>query len=168
MKISTRMTSTCRDRTLTPRDESLSGICVSEKTPPKWVFGDTNDFIFVLICCHRASNESVKRGTEWSTSSWHDQQSVFVSLSHSTWGIWIQTRPIMIRRLALWERILMQTLAWILMSEWLKLHIIQHILWGLSLNCFWPVLSNRVGYAGDNFARYSGDTITMAQTQCES
>jgi len=25
----------------------------------------------------------------------------------------------------------------------------------------------RVGYAGDNFVRYTGDTISMAQTQCE-
>lgn len=25
----------------------------------------------------------------------------------------------------------------------------------------------RVGYAGDNFVRYTGDTISMAQTQCK-
>ena len=26
---------------------------------------------------------------------------------------------------------------------------------------------NRVSYAGDNFVRYTGDTISMAQTQCK-
>lgn len=35
MKTSMRMTLTCRVRTLTPKDESLSGICVSEKTQRK-------------------------------------------------------------------------------------------------------------------------------------
>jgi len=29
------------------------------------------------------------------------------------------------------------------------------------------VLFCRVGYAGDNFVRYTGDTISMAQTQCK-
>lgn len=29
------------------------------------------------------------------------------------------------------------------------------------------ILSCRVGYAGDNFVRYTGDTISMAQTQCK-
>lgn len=33
---------------------------------------------------------------------------------------------------------------------------------------FWIILSDRVGYAGDNFVRYTGDTITMAQTQRET
>lgn len=54
------------------------------------------------------------------------------------------------------------------MSECLDFHKMQHILRGLRSNGFWPVLSDRVGYAGDNFARYTGDTITMAQTQRES
>lgn len=35
MKTSMRMTLTCQVRTLTPKDESLSGICVSEKTQRK-------------------------------------------------------------------------------------------------------------------------------------
>lgn len=37
-----------------------------------------------------------------------------------------------------------------------------------NIECNKAVLFDRVGYAGDNFARYSGDTITMAQTQCKS
>lgn len=38
---------------------------------------------------------------------------------------------------------------------------------GLSNNLFFKFFIYRVSYAGDNFVRYTGDTISMAQTQCK-
>lgn len=96
-----------------------------------------------------------------------------MSVSHSTWGIWIQILPTMIQRLELWERVHTPTLAWTLTSKLLVQYFLCFLISKKFSIAYTDLISvtvsfDRVGYAGDNFARYSGDTITMAQTQRKS
>lgn len=115
MKINMRTTLTCLVKTLTPREELLSEICVSERTRLKYGAQNIWKTCHILFCFHCLFYV-------YCISCYLFYLKMLIQASciyfHSTWGIWIQIQLTMIQRLVLWERTLIQMLARTLMSKY--------------------------------------------------